>query len=238
MATRPAARSPSRPATRSSRSTSTETQRWRRTAGVVETDWVAEMKGKGIDGAKLAAEARALIAKYSQVTEAARTCRRPAGPTQVPRRGGSPYRWSIDAAIAPGQWLALLAGVLLTAIAADVVRQPHRPRRSSGIGRPVPGDFELVQMATAVAVLLFLPWCHLRHGHIMVDFFTRTCLARRNAGSTACGDVLMLGVVLLILTWRLRVGGISASSPARETTMMLGFPRWIVLGRRWAAPSC
>jgi len=43
-----------------------ETQRWRRTAAAVETDWIAEMKGKNIDGAKLAAEARALIAKYTK----------------------------------------------------------------------------------------------------------------------------------------------------------------------------
>jgi len=43
-----------------------ETQRWRRTASTVETDWVAEMKGKNIDGAKLVAEARALIAKYQK----------------------------------------------------------------------------------------------------------------------------------------------------------------------------
>ena len=43
-----------------------ETQRWRRTAATVETDWVNEMKGKGIDGAKLAAEARALIEKHSK----------------------------------------------------------------------------------------------------------------------------------------------------------------------------
>jgi TRAP-type C4-dicarboxylate transport system substrate-binding protein len=43
-----------------------ETQRWRRTAGTVETEWVNEMKGKNIDGAKLASEARALIAKYSK----------------------------------------------------------------------------------------------------------------------------------------------------------------------------
>ena len=43
-----------------------ETQRWRRTAASVETDWVNEMKAKNIDGAKLAAEARALIAKYSK----------------------------------------------------------------------------------------------------------------------------------------------------------------------------
>jgi len=43
-----------------------ETQRWRRTAAAVETDWIEEMKGKNIDGAKLAAEARALIAKHSR----------------------------------------------------------------------------------------------------------------------------------------------------------------------------
>ncbi|MDP2263697.1 MAG: TRAP transporter substrate-binding protein [Hydrogenophaga sp.] len=43
-----------------------ETQRWRRTAATVETDWVNEMKGKNIDGAKLVAEARALIDKYSK----------------------------------------------------------------------------------------------------------------------------------------------------------------------------
>ena len=40
-----------------------ETQRWRRTAATVETDWINEMKGKNIDGVKLVSEARALIAK-------------------------------------------------------------------------------------------------------------------------------------------------------------------------------
>ncbi|HEX5737250.1 MAG TPA: TRAP transporter substrate-binding protein [Hydrogenophaga sp.] len=43
-----------------------ETQRWRRTAATVEADWIAEVKGKNIDGAKLAAEARALVAKHSR----------------------------------------------------------------------------------------------------------------------------------------------------------------------------
>ncbi|KRB99855.1 C4-dicarboxylate ABC transporter [Hydrogenophaga sp. Root209] len=43
-----------------------ETQRWRRTAATVETDWINEMKGKNIDGAKLVSEARALIAKYQK----------------------------------------------------------------------------------------------------------------------------------------------------------------------------
>lgn len=43
-----------------------ETQRWRRTAGTVESDWIKEMQGKGIDGPKLIAEARAAIAKYDK----------------------------------------------------------------------------------------------------------------------------------------------------------------------------
>jgi TRAP-type transport system periplasmic protein len=43
-----------------------EVQRWRRTAGTVETDWVNEMKGKGIDGSKLTSEARLLIAKHAK----------------------------------------------------------------------------------------------------------------------------------------------------------------------------
>jgi TRAP-type transport system periplasmic protein len=43
-----------------------ETQRWLRTASAVESDWVNEVKAKNIDGAKLVAEARALIAKHSK----------------------------------------------------------------------------------------------------------------------------------------------------------------------------
>ena len=43
-----------------------ETQRWRKTAADVETMWGDEVKAKGIDGAKLAAAARALVAKHSK----------------------------------------------------------------------------------------------------------------------------------------------------------------------------
>ncbi|TNF63389.1 MAG: C4-dicarboxylate ABC transporter, partial [Burkholderiales bacterium] len=43
-----------------------ETQRWKRTAASVESDWVKEMQGKGIDGARLLAEAKALIAQYEK----------------------------------------------------------------------------------------------------------------------------------------------------------------------------
>lgn len=44
----------------------TETARWRKTAEDVEKMWVDEVKPKGIDGVKLAAAARALIAKNTK----------------------------------------------------------------------------------------------------------------------------------------------------------------------------
>ena len=43
-----------------------ETQRWLRTARVVEDEWVQEVARKGIDGKQLAAQARALVAKYNR----------------------------------------------------------------------------------------------------------------------------------------------------------------------------
>ena len=44
----------------------TETARWQRTAAGVRAAWYKEVGEKGIDGPKLAAEAEALIAKYSK----------------------------------------------------------------------------------------------------------------------------------------------------------------------------
>jgi TRAP-type C4-dicarboxylate transport system substrate-binding protein len=43
-----------------------ETNRWQRAAAGVRATWYKEVSGKGIDGPKLAAEAEALIAKYSK----------------------------------------------------------------------------------------------------------------------------------------------------------------------------
>ena len=67
--------------------------------------------------------------------------------------------------------VALIGGVLLVALATMVVVSVTL--RSDLVGSAgVPGDFELVQMATAVAAFCFLPYCQLRRGNIFVDTFT------------------------------------------------------------------
>lgn len=122
------------------------------------------------------------------------------------------------------KWLAYLGGFLLTAIAAIVVVSVSgRALISIGLG-PVPGDFELVEMATAVAVFFFLPWCYLKNGHAMVDIVYMHLPRPAQRFLTLFSDVLMLGA-WLILTWRLGVS-VGDKYHEGETTFILQMPVW------------
>ena len=117
---------------------------------------------------------------------------------------------------------ALAGGALLTLIALIAV--------ASIIGRalfaaPIPGDFELVQIACAVAVSAFLPYCQLQRANIIVDFFTAKSSQRVQASLDGAGALLVASVMAL-LAWRTGVGAASAKA-SDETTMLLGFPLWI-----------
>jgi TRAP-type C4-dicarboxylate transport system permease small subunit len=94
------------------------------------------------------------------------------------------------------------------------------------IGKAITGDFELAGAACGAAVALFMPWCQLKRGNIIVDFFT----AKASESTVSWLDrigALLLAVVMAILTWRTTLGGLSAFN-ANSGTMMLGFPEWIV----------
>ncbi len=121
------------------------------------------------------------------------------------------------------QACAVLAGLLLTAI--TLVTCLSLIGRNT-TGQTLVGDYELTAVAAGAAVALFMPWCQLKREHIIVDFFT----ARMPAGVNAMLDrfgALVLAVVMGLLAWRTGVGALSAHS-SQTTTMMLGFPEWIV----------
>ncbi|MCU0929269.1 MAG: TRAP transporter small permease subunit, partial [Burkholderiaceae bacterium] len=63
-------------------------------------------------------------------------------------------------------WFGAFVLCLLALI--SVVSIAGRALSGFGLG-PVPGDFELVEAGTALAVFCFLPWCHLKRGHAVVD---------------------------------------------------------------------
>jgi TRAP-type C4-dicarboxylate transport system permease small subunit len=117
--------------------------------------------------------------------------------------------------------VAVIGGTLSLGVALLVV--------VSVIGRrffnaPIPGDFELVQMATAVAVFSFLPYCQTCRGNIVVDTFTSRLPARVNAVIDAFWDLVYAGMMGL-MTACLIVGTLDHIRNG-QTTMVLQFPIW------------
>ncbi len=118
---------------------------------------------------------------------------------------------------------AVLAGVLLTAITLMTC--------VSLIGRnttgwTLVGDIELSASAAGAAIALFLPWCQVRRGHIIVDFFTSRASAATQRGLDRIG-ALWLAAVMALMTWRTAVGGWNAWA-SQAGSMMLGWPDWTV----------
>ena len=92
---------------------------------------------------------------------------------------------------------------------------------------PIPGDFELVQMATAVSVFAFLPYCQARRGNIFVDTFTTKLPARVNALIDAVWDLVYAGVMALLST--ALINGALDHFRSQQTTMLLQLLVWPAL---------
>lgn len=120
--------------------------------------------------------------------------------------------------------VALIGGGLLVALATMVVVSVTLRSDLVG-GAGVPGDFELVQMATAVAAFCFLPLCQLRRGNIFVDTFTLKLPQAWRDGLDALWDALY-GLVMALIAWRLGVGARSALASG-ENTMVLQLPSYL-----------
>lgn len=118
---------------------------------------------------------------------------------------------------------AILAGVLLTVI--TLMTCVSLIGRNT-VGITLVGDFELTGVAAGAAIALFLPWCQVRRGNIIVDFFTARAGQRTNAALDRFGAFL-LSAAMGLLAWRATLGGLNAYTN-NSGTMMIGFPEWIV----------
>ena len=118
---------------------------------------------------------------------------------------------------------AVLAGVLLTAI--TLMTCVSLVGRNT-TGWTIVGDFELSGSAAGAAIALFLPWCQLRRGNIIVDFVTSGLTPGAQDRFDRFG-ALLLAAVMALMTWRTAVGGLSAWK-TQAGSMMLGFPEWAV----------
>lgn len=128
------------------------------------------------------------------------------------------------------RWFAVLGGVVLVAMTLMSVGSIVG---RSLFGKPIPGDFELIQIGSAICVAAFLPWCQMQGGNIIVDFFTVRAGARTRAWLDVFG-ALLLAAVMLLVAWRTGVGALTVKVSG-ETSMIMGFPSWI--GYAFMAPG-
>ncbi|HRE19449.1 MAG TPA: TRAP transporter small permease [Rhabdaerophilum sp.] len=122
-------------------------------------------------------------------------------------------------------WIAIGGGVLTLAVSFLVV--------VSVLGRwlfrvPIDGDFEFVEMATALAVFSYLPLTQARRGHIMVDTFTMRFRQSARDLIDAFWDLvyaLMLGFCAFALFF-----GTANMFGNGQTTMQRQLPIWPSIG--------
>lgn len=120
--------------------------------------------------------------------------------------------------------LTWFGGAVLTLIAVlSVASIAGRALSGYGLG-PVPGDFELVEAGTALAVFCFLPWAHLKRGHASVDLLWSLYPAPMKRALEILADALML-VCWLLLVWRMGVSMMDYRANA-EVTFILQMPVW------------
>lgn len=126
--------------------------------------------------------------------------------------------------------VAALGGLALVAISAVTVYSvvgralPEWP--SLAWWRPVRGDFELVELGTALAIFSFLPYAQITRANVVVDVFTSRASPRAKAALAVPAN-LMLTAIAALFTWRMAVATEALmTSTYTQTTMMLRMPIW------------
>ena len=117
---------------------------------------------------------------------------------------------------------AVGAGVLLILMAAmslaSIVGRTF-------LGKPILGDYELVEVMCAVAVSMSLPYCQIARGNVIVDFFT-TGMSPQVVRALDVFASLLLAVIAFVVAWRLAIGMVGLRHNG-DASMLIGFPIWV-----------
>lgn len=117
---------------------------------------------------------------------------------------------------------ALLGGLLLLAI---VLLTVYSVVSGALLGRPLPGDFELVEVGVAVAAFSFLPYCQLSGANVTADIFTSRAGPRTVARLSLVASLIALAFSVLLF-WRMQAG-MADYRLYEETTAILQIPIWM-----------
>lgn len=100
-------------------------------------------------------------------------------------------------------------------------------------GKPLLGDSEIVELLCGVAIAAFMPYCQVRGGNVIVDFFTMRLPPRARDALDAFMH-LVVALVVTILTWKLIDGAFTQYERGRAS-MFLQLPQWWGYGLASAA---
>lgn len=92
--------------------------------------------------------------------------------------------------------------------------------------KPLLGDFELVQMVMGCAVAAFLPYCQLRKGNIIVDFFTTGASQATRERLDRVG-ALTVALMMFLFAWRTLIGGLNEKATG-SVSMLMQLPTYPV----------
>ena len=123
--------------------------------------------------------------------------------------------WALTKGFALGGGLVLIALTVMSLV--SVIGR-------AAFAKPLPGDYELIQIGSAVAVAAFLPLCQMRGGHVLVDFFTANSPPALRARLDTLG-ALLVGIAGAVFAWRLTANALDLSR-ANDQTTILGIPTW------------
>jgi TRAP-type C4-dicarboxylate transport system permease small subunit len=117
--------------------------------------------------------------------------------------------------------LAVLGGVL-SCVMALVVTISVSGRYL--LSMPINGDYDIVGILCGCAVFAFLPYCQLKRGHVLADFFTQNASLRAKAALDAMGNLFFL-LASIMFTWRLYFGMLELIQTS-EQIAAFAFYRW------------
>jgi TRAP-type C4-dicarboxylate transport system permease small subunit len=119
------------------------------------------------------------------------------------------------------RWLAYVGGGLL--LVAAIVTLVSVVGRYS-FSRPLPGDYEIVEIVCAIGVFLFFPYAHATSSNITAKFFT-SGLSERSKRLLDLAQEVVFSAVAVLLTWRLG-SGLADKFGSGETSILIGIPLW------------
>jgi TRAP-type C4-dicarboxylate transport system permease small subunit len=117
--------------------------------------------------------------------------------------------------------LAIFGGIL-SCVMATVVTVSVAGRYLASA--PINGDYDIVGILCGCAIFAFLPYCQLKRGNVLADFFTQNASPRTKTILDAMGNLFFL-LAAIMFAWRLVYGMLEMRQSA-EQIAAFAFYRW------------